>query len=339
MLCLLGASEHSSLMPLLSVSRMSSRMTGGADLRWTSPKDQPRIRTYGSDFPMLEKYCILIDSIFPRGWETKPFKEHPALRRYRVCSDIIRQGHSVVLPQQLPEISEVGGAILDVQALLETSGPNEPRRQEADFALLGSSKARQVLARLTKPDQYAATMAELDVAAYHLLRGRQVIADEGPGQPDFIVRDPKWDRPLVLEVKHVGTPSLPRVEKAIRLARRQLRAHKGIAWRVAVIGTDQPGRYIEGEQALIPSGIAQRVEQIARAARIRRLGGVHAIVFLWNEIRWQIPSSGEFRFSLVRRQLTACFEEDGESLPNEVVPYEDHEAQWYLSRHRGSLGD
>lgn len=165
----------------------------------------------------------ILEVLFPEGWFQEPaHRDHPAYRRWDLCSRLLKQAGKLRYPEQSDELAELGHVSLDVLPFIELSGGNLQELHANPLETIGdSSVVNKIRSRVTNPTQYDDIMVELYVAAWHKTKGHTVELTETRGHPDMrIFNSP--NKPLLIECKNLRTSSLERYQKVLTKANIQL---------------------------------------------------------------------------------------------------------------------
>ncbi|WP_190477712.1 hypothetical protein [Anabaena azotica] len=154
---------------------------------------------------------------------------HPAVRRYKICEQMIAQGGIIKFPENKDILPELTSILLDNYILSKVSGGNSASFSLGDFANYGDDKVRQQIAsQLKEPDGFQSIMTELSFGAWFLnKKGFQLTATEDEGLADFKVDIDNYPVPIAVDCKHIDSNTNDtRYKKVIEKANKQIKRWK-----------------------------------------------------------------------------------------------------------------
>lgn len=154
---------------------------------------------------------------------------HPAVRRYQICKQMIAQRGIIKFPENQDIFPELTSILLDNYIFSKVSGGNPVSFSLGNFANYGDAKVRQqIKSQLKETDGFQSLMAELSFAAWFLSKkGFQITATEDEGLADFKIDLHNHPIPIAVECKHIDiNTNDTRYKKVIEKANQQIKNWK-----------------------------------------------------------------------------------------------------------------
>ena len=164
---------------------------------------------------------------WPRIYRTLP--NHPAVKRYQICEQMIEQKGIIKYPENKDIIPAITSILLDSYIFSKISGGNPANFLLGTFANYGDVKVRQqITSQLKTTDGFQSLMTELSFGAWFLSRkGFKLTATEDEGLADFKIDIDNYRIPIAVDCKYINTDTNDkRYKKVIDKANEQIKKWK-----------------------------------------------------------------------------------------------------------------
>ncbi|WP_144427492.1 hypothetical protein [Nostoc piscinale] len=154
---------------------------------------------------------------------------YPAVKRYKICEQIIAQEGIIKFPENRNIIPELTSILLDNYIFSKVSDGNPASFSLGNFANYGDAKVRQQIAsQLKKTNGFQSLMTELSFGAWFLSKkGFQITATEDEGLADFKIDIYNHPISIAVECKHIDTNTNDtRYQEVIKKANKQIKNWK-----------------------------------------------------------------------------------------------------------------
>jgi hypothetical protein len=177
----------------------------------------------------------------------------------------------------------------DNATLVQCTAGNRNRFSVGSLANYGDLAVLRRLKKVLLQDtQFGDALLELSCAAWHQIKGRDVLATEAEGMPDLRVTVPGWRAPIFADCKRVTARSENVIEAVIKKANEQL-GNAGIiddaqtGFGVVYMDiTSRIGVLERGKRNEVPAEV-QKVADLILRRLYHHNRSVSAVVLLWRE--------------------------------------------------------
>ena len=159
----------------------------------------------------------------------KTLPTHPAVKRYRICEQMIEQKGIIKYPENKDIIPAITSILLDSYIFSKISGGNPANFLLGTFANYGDVKVRQqITSQLKETDGFQSLMTELSFGAWFLSRkGFKLTATEDEGLADFKIDIDNYHTPIAVDCKYINSDTNDkRYKKVIDKANKQIKNWK-----------------------------------------------------------------------------------------------------------------
>ena len=205
----------------------------------------------------------------------KRWPNHPAVKKYLICEQMIQQKGIIKFPENREIIPEITSILLDNYIFSKISGGNPANFLLGSFANYGDVKVRQqIRSQLRKTDDFQSLMTELSFGAWFFSKkGFQLTATEDKGLADFKIDIDNYPIPIAVECKYINTDTKDRrYQKIIEKANQQIKNWKTTLscqeiHGIAVIDVSSKFRHINKESGNLLNGLIEIAKKIKKIIR------------------------------------------------------------------------